>query len=367
MEPGYSFRFDERDWVCLSVAEYREKGTQYYWREYGLYDKSDSCLAWLNEFNGHWSIAYQSDAFQENARSGEYTDGNRRFLIFNKYSALFEYGYGEFMDDITSPVVYNASEYVNPPEMVTFCSNLTEIFSIEARYVSQKEMKAILPEKAELPSAVGVGALEPSTFYISDRTLRLFTIITVVILIAIEIVFNFTETEVKVGGVNVAVDTAMVQPKVPFVIRDIDLPKSYNNIEVRIAGNLNNEWVEVEGSLISADGRDVADFGTSLEYYSGYEDGESWSEGSNANEVFLPAIEKGNYMLDGDVNFSGKRFGNFVAVEVYANVGYFSNLWFLLALVLIYPGYVLARRHIKNKARWANSDYAYLHFNQNDD
>lgn len=357
---GTRFELDDLKWVCLSFGIYKETKAHYSWREYGLFEKETNTFAWLIEFDGHWSLAYTADEYLFDPKQTQ-MNGH---LLYHRYGAKLTEGYGEFLDDVSAAEIYKVSEFINPPTMLSWHTEKDEAFGIKARYVTHRELKKALPDAA-LPQAKGIGAIQPVTFAIPQKLLNWMTFIIIAALLTIEVFANAFEPGTLVGSYTVQRDTSASSVK-NFIIKNIRLPREYNNLEVRIDGNMDNQWAEVEGDLIGSDSRSPVSFGSSVEHYSGYEDGESWSEGSNENEVFLPSIKRGDYVLDGQVTFSDARYSTQVIITVFANVGYHSNLYFLLLLVLAYPLYVRFIGKSKNKSRWANSDYAHLHFGDDD-
>jgi hypothetical protein len=100
----------------------------------------------------------------------------------------------------------------------------------------------------------------------------------------------------------------------------------------------------------------VVSFDTNLEYYSGYDDEGSWSEGSNTTDQVLGPVEAGTYVLRVEAIHGGT--GD-VSLGVVVRQGVFRWIWFGLCLgVLAIPfGIVALHAHSFRKRRWANSSF----------
>jgi hypothetical protein len=76
-----------------------------------------------------------------------------------------------------------------------------------------------------------------------------------------------------------------------------EVPGRTSNVEVRLDTNLDGHWAYMSMALIDAETDVAYDFGQEVSYYHGYEDGESWSEGSGQSRFVLPSIPRGRYYL----------------------------------------------------------------------
>jgi len=69
------------------------------------------------------------------------------------------------------------------------------------------------------------------------------------------------------------------------------------DVEIEAPG-LNNSWISVDMALVEADGDTVVHVdGIDAEYYSGYEGGESWSEGSTSDSQVWAVDKPGTYQM----------------------------------------------------------------------
>jgi hypothetical protein len=128
------------------------------------------------------------------------------------------------------------------------------------------------------------------------------------------------------------------------------------NAEIGLYSPVSNNWFEAEITLVNEQTGAEQDLNMGVEYYQGYEDGESWSEGSGRSEEVLSAVPGGNYHLV-IVPIKPTETAHF---EVWVNrdVPTWSNFWIALGLICLLPAYHYYRKNSFEKQRWLNSDYS---------
>jgi hypothetical protein len=147
-------------------------------------------------------------------------------------------------------------------------------------------------------------------------------------------------------------------PAVTFVSRSfqVDGPTSLD-LELSVP-DLSNNWVEVSASIINEQTGSAYEATRAIEYYSGVEGGESWSEGRHSESVNFNAVPTGRYHVNlyPTADPAHPATGP-LSVQVAADTSLWSNFWLAL-LVLVVPVVVLwIRRQSFEKSRGENSDY----------
>ncbi|HEX2533349.1 MAG TPA: hypothetical protein VHK69_06420, partial [Chitinophagaceae bacterium] len=102
-----------------------------------------------------------------------------------------------------------------------------------------------------------------------------------------------------------------------------------------------------------------------VEYYSGYDGGEYWSEGDRSEDVFLTGIPEGDYVLQlqglrpfGTTTFYSGTTPAEMRVLVLYDMPMWSNLLVCLIPALLWlGGWYLRVQHNENR-RWANSPFS---------
>jgi hypothetical protein len=106
-----------------------------------------------------------------------------------------------------------------------------------------------------------------------------------------------------------------------------------------------------------------------VEYYYGYDAGESWSEGKQYAETFISKIPSGNYrlLIDADAGAFQKNQPVTFSLDVKRDVPSWSNFWIALLLLIAYPLFALLRRWRFESKRWSESDYAPVIYKSGED
>ena len=94
-----------------------------------------------------------------------------------------------------------------------------------------------------------------------------------------------------------------------------------------------------------------------MEFYQGYESGESWSEGSRETDATLSAVPAGRYHLNFYPLTEAGPAAPDIQVQVLADPPLLANFFLTLGLVLFYPCWLYWRRSNHETRRWAESDY----------
>ena len=128
-----------------------------------------------------------------------------------------------------------------------------------------------------------------------------------------------------------------------------------SNVVVRLNGNVDNHWADLNLALINADTDEAFDFGHELSYYHGYEDGESWSEGSGQGSVIVPAVPPGRYYLRIEPETDAASLAVEVVIE--RDVPLVRLPLLALALLLLPLIWAMVRSSTFESARWMQSDH----------
>jgi hypothetical protein len=132
--------------------------------------------------------------------------------------------------------------------------------------------------------------------------------------------------------------------------------------EIFVFSPLSNSWLDVDIELINEQTGERFEAIKSLEFYSGVDDGMSWTEGDQKESVVLSAVPDGRYYMliypDWGTNGSGLPNPSFT-VEVRRDVAIWSNLFWTILLVSIYPIAIYFLEKNFESRRWMESDYVH--------
>lgn len=125
-----------------------------------------------------------------------------------------------------------------------------------------------------------------------------------------------------------------------------------------MSSNVDNSWAYTAMTLVNEKTGETYDLDMEVEYYHGYEGGESWNEGSNKTYKFISSVPEGRYHL---VIFPEKPFGYeplILNITVERDVFVESNGLVLIIILGLYPAFFFLKSHWYEKSRWSKSDYS---------
>ena len=337
----------------------------YFWTEYLLYNAQQG-YRWLVHSDGHWS-------FVTPLRPGEVSDAAPRgavkfiayqgkpYRLFQTATARVTHVAGEFYWRVEVGESVDTSDYVAPPFGIS--KELTregakEISYSHARYLTPKEVElAFGVDIQERPSGIGPMQPNPGGSLLKPWLimLGLLLLTTVFLLITLpgkvvhERTYDLTTAVVPVG----APENARVLFSEPFEL------SGRNNVQVFAeARPLDNSWIHLGVDLVSEKSDRVTTFEMPLEYYSGVDGGERWSEGSNRDTTHISRPEAGPYVLRVEAQWEPNKTPPMVLLRV--REGVFRWPYFILALIAIsiLPVLSALRKISFESRRWQESSYS---------
>lgn len=152
-----------------------------------------------------------------------------------------------------------------------------------------------------------------------------------------------------------AVDLASPNPERSFVTPEFDLAGGRPaSVRVDIETNVTNSWAFLRLALINAETGTATHFEREVAFYHGVDDGESWSEGSRSDTVYLSRVPPGRYYLHVDPEASA----SFTAtLRVTRDAPRALHLFVAVAVLMLPFGWTWTRHHVFEVARWAESDH----------
>ena len=351
------------------VAGFMERAVRfdrdYFWTEYLLYNR-DKGYRWLVNSDDHWSFVTPlrpGDVNDENPRGAAKAvqyDG-RAYRVFQTALARVTHVLGEFYWKVAVGEKVDTVDYVAAPfgiskEMTR--GGAKEISYSHARYMEPREVEqAFGVEKLVRPS--GVGPFQPYT----GARLGLVWLAMLALLFASAMFISMTRpNRVLVEqmfdlGAAAAPDWNAESARV-FFTQPFETTGN-SNIEVRASSPLDNNWLQLGVDLVDeADGR-LKSFEMPLEYYSGVDQGERWSEGKHTRTMFLSAPKKGPHVLRVEAHWEGGKTPP-SQVHIRVREGVFRWLPFVLALIAIsiLPIFAVIRQAAFESRRWAESSFS---------
>lgn len=332
------------------------EGVWYRWREYILFNQEQG-YRYFTEYDGHWNDVVPLRSVPEEGREGGKPVAKlngETFRHFQTATAETSYVMGEFPWEVRVGDKVVAADFVAPPRMLS--SEVTDeerTWSL-GEYVPGERIWEAFELEGSPPAARGVFANQPSPYRERTRARwRAFRVL-MVILLGLFVWRVVLHSPQRVLSGQARYDPA--SPESSVVLTDPFTLKGHpSNLDVTLDTDLSNNWAYFNFALINQETGKVTEFGREVSYYWGTDEGENWSEGDKYDDVVIPTVPAGRYVLR-------------IAPEGPAPVTYTvrierdvpSLLFFFLAfLLLLVPPVLLSLRSWSfEKARWAESDYA---------
>ncbi|GGF12983.1 DUF4178 domain-containing protein [Hymenobacter cavernae] len=351
----------------MARKEAKNTEVEYKWGEYTLFSLPDK-YAQLAIYEGHWMFI---KAAQQNYRVGQpasrygYVEAdNTTYMLYNRYSPRIMYAVGEFDWDIREDENLNVNEFVAPPYMLVEERKADKTSNwYKAEHVNSKQIaKAFDIERYALPDPLGVGAIEPAPGQKTWPALKSFTLLLALLVVATQLILLGIRPERQLltqqfhSRLDASLPTTGSAGSEAVIVSTSFQVEGPAALSVQMRSTLDNQWLELPVSLINEKTGQSYEFSKALEYYHGYEGGESWSEGSQEQEATLGKIPTGRYHLNiYPTSEVGLDLPIYLSVSQQSSLH--SNAILLLLILLIYPGIQFWRRSYHERQRWENSDF----------
>ena len=296
--------YNGRSVTVIGIADKIEKLNSYgIWREYILLDDLGT-IYFLNCSYGNYTILTQNHFIQSEKIleqiSADFEFEGTNFSFFSSYNYSTQSCSGEFLYDVVDVSKIKCYDFISPPYAISIeKKGLRDYDAFFGKHLSRKEVAAIFDKPLiEFQNHEGVGMAQP--FY-GNLNVKRFNRLSLYFLATMIICFILTTAFDKSGNYVVRVDDT-IQPGVSeteYVSRTFKLTQSTFPYYLKFNANsfLTNEWLEFQVSLVNEKTGEEREFEIGLEYYSGVDNGYSWSEGSESVSVNLSSVESGTYHL----------------------------------------------------------------------
>ena len=349
--------------IGFMVRSVEFEGVRYYWEEYLLYEPQVG-FRWLVRSDDNWNFVetVPPAAVTTSGERAVLYDG-KRFKLYQDAAARVEHVYGEFYWKVVTGEVVRAADYIAPPLMLSMEATHKKKQSLKARSGEINWSLGTFLKPQEVERAFGITGLPrtskiaPNQPYPHKKIYKYWALLmlaAIVMAIAAAVVSRpqkvFEQTYTLEPIKNL--DDSQVRFSDPFEL------KGRKNVVVTAAASVDNSWIEIEGDLINQATDESEAFSLPIEYYSGVDDGESWSEGNRSPNVYLSAQPAGTYILGFEARW--EKFQQPVAVTIRVEQGVFNGGYIVLVLILLslFPIVMLIYHWRFEVKRWADSDYS---------
>jgi hypothetical protein len=368
----------------------------YSWGEYLLLDKKHG-FHWLTESDGHWNLIDSVPAGDvpavEDTTKGITFNGHR-YRRFQDVQARVESVYGEFYWKVDQGERAQVTEFVYPPFSLTrekqgHKGKGEEINWSFATYIDGADIWRGFRLPGNPPQPTGIYPNLPNPHRGRLSQMNLWLVVSLGLLLTLVMWFSFTHRSVplftetydlyeRIPALQAvarpaALPPPIVAPKSPklvtapdgaqdavFFSGPIEIKKAGQNLAVEMRSTVNNAWIGVEGALVSEQTGELQQFDIVNSYYHGVDGGESWSEGSPKDTIYLSSLTPGTYMLRIAPQWEeGQKAPPVRSFSLEIRAGVFRWTYVLLAFLAIitWPLIQLMRVSAFEGRRWQESMY----------
>ena len=353
------FVFKIGDKGVLKGAEYTVTGAitkkvygGYNWTEYILKNDAGE-FVYLSESDGHWIFLRElEEKFNVKKHPDSVMYDNTTFHLYEYSDAEIDNAQGYF--DFSLPVKkVHLVEYIQPPLMISIERMNDVETAFLGEYITKKEIKKAFPD-VTLPYQFGVNIVQPYSFDLNNTAI-IFCVFILMILStnwyiykdqAEQVVFNKAIAFTDFNDREITSES--------FVLKGGSAPMT-----IRVSTDVDNSWANVDVALVDEKTNDETHANKDIEYYHGYEDGESWTEGDWSEKFNICGVKQGKYhLLIKPLKAPEDVKNNAMKIKVIWNEPSYRNVWFIVIFMIAI--YILIR-YLKNnfeKRRWADSSYS---------
>jgi len=341
--------------IGAMVRSVKIEGTKYFWHEYLLYNPKIG-FRWLVHSDNHWNFVEPANvASVQKLSHKRVVFQGETFKIFQDATAEVEYVTGEFYWRVEQGEKVRAIDYIAPPKILSCEVTDKELNWSLGHYLTVQEVEKAFGVK-NLPRPYIIGPNQPS---LDNRFYIKWGILSIVALILIAIFLSITSGPSKTVLQQTLVFDSFKGPGNSRILFSQPFQLEANkNIGIRARAPVNNSWAEFDVDIIDTkSNQEVESVRVPIEYYYGVEDGESWSEGSNENEIVISSLPEGMYVLRVEASWQNQNNPLPVELQVKQNVTTCRNFICAFVLLAIVPFFTIIRKLDFERKRWEQSSF----------
>jgi hypothetical protein len=348
-------------WEIIGITwrEVRSQGVAYPWQEFLLFNPYEG-YRWLiySMSDGVWSFGGALPGAPE-ALGGAQPSikyKGEEYRHFTGGNARTTYVEGEFPWQVREGDTASTNDYIRPPQLISTELQSTkhgaDINFTQMRPIDAAEVWTAFAQAGSPPPTIGIhpAALNPHLskfFWVAGILLFASWVVALITYAASrerELVFN---GRVKNGEV--------LTHELVFGDQGTATTLAF---ELSAAG-MNNSWAFAEILLVDANTEEALALGLEVDFYSGVDGGESWSEGSTSARQVIGGVKGGKYLLQVNPQFdqTGDQ-ADWLDLTITRDVPLGRYMFLPLLVIIAFPAMNLARRAAFEAKRWASSDHA---------
>jgi len=373
------------------------------WSEYLLFNPWQG-FRWLVTYEGHWSLVDRLLSPPVDVGLRDVISNGIRYRLFARGKTEVKAVLGEFYWRVQRGELSEAEDYIAPPRILSrekYPAFAEETWST-GKYVSPDEIRTAfaLPEKLARP--MGIYLNQPNPYKEKWQRVRAGTGVALLVLCGLQSYFllahpsklqvsqtvnvtppssstprwpagrllstatsptplqspNPSRPQSTASPTGVAPATTTPAASSDFDTQAFTLTGGPQPVDVTFYAPLQNTWIDVDLQLVNAGNGEARPEQTELSYYYGYDSDGSWSEGSRTRTVRYASVAPGTYFLRVEPESDVQAPILPLTVEVHSGGLFWSNFFVSLVILLLYPAWILYRRHAFEQERWGDSDFS---------
>lgn len=340
----------ENETFCVANFIIKCANGNEYWTEYELISLSGK-RKYVIEENGNWIISKQIEV-KRDSYSLEIHHNDIDYKIFEKGFSTDVSGAGFFEYKFSKETI-GFRDYINPPYILSVEVEDNKSTYYLGTHHSGKEIKKIFNIEI-LPSKDTIGIVQP--FYVNLNNLITIFCIASILVLCIHLFYYQTAKNQLIYSNDIDLNS-QIDKEIETDVFELEGPIAPLNIF--ISSNVDNSWLATDFSLVNQTTNESVYFSKDVELYSGYEGGESWTEGSNYEDFTICGVSAGRYKIAFKSNKDTDDIKNSTMhLEVYWDK---NNNWNFMIVLMTFVVITIFLYYLKNNfesRRWNDSDYS---------
>ena len=341
--------------IGMQVVSITVDAIRYAWHEYLLFNPYHG-FRYLTQYDGHWNDVVPVHGVPAKPGNGTNTvlHGGHTFRHFQTAQATTRYVIGEFPWEVRVGDEVRATDYVDPPRMLSAEETEGEVSWSYGEYVDGAEVWRAFQLPGDPPPVQGIFANQPSPYPSAGGMWKLFGLFAALLMVLTLARFVTAENgEVHRGqyAFNGGESSAFVTPS-------FRLAGGRANVVVDLRTSIDNTWMYVTYTLINEETGTAYDFGREVGYYHGYDSDGSWREGSQNDRARVGGVPDGRYFLRVATEMPPGSPTVVGQLRIRRGVPSFLPVLLILLALFVPPLVATIRLASFEGRRWAESDHA---------
>ena len=285
----------EVEWEVIGYV-IRQTGGAFYgysWEEYLLFNPWQG-FRFLVCSDGHWNFVKTIHQDIEYFGANKIQCDSLEYKKFSQDNAKVVYVVGEFYWRVRVGDKTNIADFISPPYVLSKEENDDEIVWSQGIYV-EKEVIEQAFNLPHLPTPRNIAPNQPSPFAAQlSEIWKTFAVFFAGLILMQLLVAHYAENRTVFSQ---AVQTRPEHKGQVFSSEVFELTGNKANVELTVSSPVNNNWLELNTSLVHETTQESFDSSQEVSYYQGYDSDGAWSEGKQQNQAIISAVPAGKYHL----------------------------------------------------------------------